>query len=214
VNSKGEITLPACLLTLFLTCLLLIITLHSLRTYNAIKTRSKTYLCYREQSFQLTNYIRTISDLNVVIKYATLGKLIPHPIVAKTAGLTIKYAKAHQQISHFSYLKKITNVKRCSWSNKIFFLKNTPYKTKLGKLERDLKGTTIVRTKKWINYINSRSHSETKQWGFILQIKYSLKNQYQNSIFPKIKEFPMTKEMWKSNFVFGLPQSFSFLQQQ
>ncbi len=204
MNNSGHITLPACLLTFFMTCILLIMTLHSLKTYHSIKTRIGTYLCYREQNKYLSQYVSKIASLNNIIKIAYIARLIPNPTTSRIADATIKAAKITQNTIHISYMKNISSSTYCSWSNKAFYLKNLPYKMVLAlSFKRNSKGTTIVRKKKWTNLLNSKSQSKHNYFGFLIKVNYSLKNQYSKSVKKKVREIQMSKEMLNLNFAFG-----------
>jgi len=203
MNQKGHITLVACLVTFMLSVLLLIATLHSLKTLERIKTRSSTYLCFREQNYYLLSYVKEMSLLNKVILVTNAARFLPEPTVIKAAEAAKKAALIKQSFHHLSYLKKIKLSKFCSWANKAIYIKNLPYKTHLlTKLVRDSKGTTVVGKKKWVNVINSITQSRYKNLGFILKIDYSLKSPFEKGLKFKRREILNLKSAfgWHSFF--------------
>ena len=169
VNQKGSTTLLSMMLMSGITLLCFYSLLVARSQYISNQSRAQTYLCFKDQLIKLDSYTAMMSKLNLAISVSFKLQALPK-FKAIHQGLLIS-----QQIYHFSFLHKTMQTGPCHFTQRLPFIYNLPYQTKLKlMLVRNIDGTAKTKKKKkWKVTISNYTGQKKIKPSFMLEASLS-----------------------------------------
>lgn len=144
----GYIHMGALLCCLLITSFFLLQLLKKFQRNSEVVARTQVFLCAKEHSSFLRNYLKKMARLNQSILANYILQRSPIPAVSAAAQVAHKASILVQYGVHVSFLKNQLTSQHCSWSQRALWVKTQPYSNGPW-LKRFSTGVAILKEKKW-----------------------------------------------------------------
>ena len=156
---------------LSLFCLLTIT--YAKRQYYANLSRSRAYLCMKQQLEMTYSYTKVMRVMNISIRSAYALSFIPKMKAVHQSLQSV------QQLYHISFVQKLATKGSCHFTQRVSFFYNLPYQnTGIFILRKRLDGTAWpAKDKEWTYSLSNYAKRKEEKPSFILKAKVSFKKE-------------------------------------